>query len=196
MLKRVLIGTLMGAALGLIGFFLAQHPSTHAMGTVMFVLVPFGAGFSISVVAGNARAVTASAWISLIFVLVCLIAGGREGFLCAILAFPLLFLALLVGAFLGWVVRYEVVRRKPETTSFSAVVVVLITPALILGARMMENPQVRSEGVESAIELRAEPEQVWSMIQSLDSVKANKPWLMYVGLPIPVSCRMEGRGVG
>ncbi len=44
--------------------------------------------------------------------------------------------------------------------------------------------------------LRATPEQVWANIQSLDSLAGTKPLLMYLGLPIPQRCVLQGTAVG
>jgi len=54
----------------------------------------------------------------------------------------------------------------------------------------------RQEAVTSSIWLPAEPSQVWSALRSFDSLTAQKPALMYVGLPIPVRCTMQGDGLG
>src|SRR5271170_8055874 len=48
--KGLLLGTAAGTCVGLGGFFLANAPATHGMGEVMFMLVPFCAGFAIAMV--------------------------------------------------------------------------------------------------------------------------------------------------
>jgi len=48
--KGVLLGTAAGTCVGLGGFFLADAPATRGMGEVMFLLVPFCAGFAIAMV--------------------------------------------------------------------------------------------------------------------------------------------------
>src|SRR5580704_2530556 len=44
--KGVFAGAITGTALGLGGFWLAEIPATHAMGWVMFFVVPVSAGFA------------------------------------------------------------------------------------------------------------------------------------------------------
>lgn len=59
---------------------------------------------------------------------------------------------------------------------------------------MLEHP--RTEAIQTAIEINNSLEHVWLDILSLDSVDAVKPMLMYVGLPVPQRCTMQGRGIG
>jgi hypothetical protein len=54
----------------------------------------------------------------------------------------------------------------------------------------------RTEVVQTAVEVNDSPEAVWHNILSIDSVQGSKPILMYVGLPIPQRCTMDGHGVG
>lgn len=54
----------------------------------------------------------------------------------------------------------------------------------------------RREVVTSTVRLAADPSNVWSELQSFDSLAGEKPLLMYLGLPIPTRCVMEGSGLG
>src|ERR1700683_3772941 len=86
----VLLGTAAGTCVGLGGFFLANTPATRGMGEVMFLLVPFCAGFAIAMVTRGRNTGWAAALLSALASLAFLVAGKLEGLLCAILAFPLL----------------------------------------------------------------------------------------------------------
>jgi hypothetical protein len=86
----MVVGATTGTAVGLLAFgFLtfAQHPG---MGTTLFVLSPIAAGFSIAMVARGFTSTTAAALLSVVFSLFLLIAFGKEGGLCAILALPII----------------------------------------------------------------------------------------------------------
>lgn len=77
--------------------------------------------------------------------------------------------------------------------------VLLSMPLLILAGHRVEKSTLihpRLQNITSTITLPAEPNEVWTELQSFDSLSAKKPWLMHVGLPVPMSCVMEGRGVG
>jgi len=101
-LGGVLAGAVTGVIFGLAGFILSQNHRTNAMGPVLFLLVPFVVGFAIAMVAQDMRSVIAAAILATIGALGLLIAFGREGLLCALMAIPLLFIGLAVGVAFGF----------------------------------------------------------------------------------------------
>jgi len=196
--KGVALGTGIGICVGLGGFFLADTPKSGGMGGVMFLLVPFCAGFAIAMVTRGRNTAWAATLLSVLVSLVILVATQLEGLLCAILAFPLLLLGLGVGAILGHLFRRHVVERlRHETTGMT--IVFAMTPALILMGHHAEMPAlstVRREVESSSIFLQTAPQKVWENIQSIDSIDATKPFLMHFGLPVPLRCTLERKGVG
>jgi hypothetical protein len=199
-LNGVLVGALTGLALGLLGFFLSQGHHPSAMGPVVFFLVPFVVGFAIAMVAQDMRSVTAAAILATIASLGMLIAFGREGLLCALMSIPLLFIGLAVGVTLGFLFNKLVAKFRGGSNSTTFMSVILLTmPLLIVAGHRVEVATLvypRREIVTSTIRLAADPSRVWSELRSFDSLSAKKPLLMYVGLPIPMKCVMEGNGLG
>jgi hypothetical protein len=197
-LSGVGIGSLVGIALGLAGFFFLISRHDNGMGGVMFLLLPFCAGFAIAQVTGRRETIAAAGWFAALVSLVILVAFRREGLLCAVLAFPLLLAGLAVGGFLGYLFRKYVVQRLLHRSTGTMIVFGLI-PVLIVAGNHAEEPAlrtVRREVVVSSILLQATPEQVWAQIQSIDSINAAKPLLMHIGLPVPLRCTLERGGVG
>jgi len=198
-LKGVLVGGLTGAAVGLAGFFVAEIPATHAMGGVMFILVPFAAGFAITMVSRQLQTVSAAALLAAIGSLALLIAMRMETPVCALLAFPLLFVGITIGVVLGFV--FHALRAKlggKGGTTFSWMVL-LSMPLLILTGHRIEISKLthpRRDVVTSTIRLSADPSYVWNDLRSFDSLQGKKPLLMYIGLPIPMRCEMQGTGLG
>ena len=198
-LKGVLIGGLTGTAVGLAGFFVAEIPATHAMGVVMLVLVPFAAGFAITMVSRQLQTVSAAALLAAIGSLALLIAMRMETPVCALLAFPLLFVGIIIGVVLGF--AFHALRAKlggKGGTTFSWMVL-LSMPLLILTGHRIEISKLthpRGEVVTSTIRLSADPSYVWNELRSFDSLQGKKPLLMYIGLPIPMRCEMQGTGLG
>jgi len=90
-LKGVLLGALTGIALGLGGFVLSEIPKTHAMGGVVFLLVPFAAGVAITLVSHDLERISAAVLLATVGSLAILIAMKMETPVCALMAFPLLF---------------------------------------------------------------------------------------------------------
>jgi len=189
-----LAGVFWGAAFGLFGFLLATRPASRNLGWVLFLLVPVSAGVAIVFVMRGKRSVTAAALVSTFFALVFLVAAGKEGVLCALMAFPFIFVALLVGIALGFLLRNIIGSGKAPTST-----ALLLLPILIFGSRQVELKtagQPREAMVKTTIWLPAPPEQVWRQIQMVDSISGAKPLLMHVGLPIPQRCVLSGTAVG
>jgi hypothetical protein len=151
-LKGVLVGGLTGVAVGLGGFVIAEIPATHAMGPVIFMLVPFAAGFAIT-----------------------------------------------IGVALGFV--YHALRAKltGKAGPTFASLVLLSMPLLILTGHRIELSTLthpRQEIVTTTIRLATDPSHVWNDLRAFDSLQGKKPLLMYIGLPVPMRCEMQGTGLG
>jgi hypothetical protein len=194
--KRIISGTLSGTVLGIIGFYIASA-GIRGMGPVMFFLVPVVAGIVIGWMIRGGKAVGISAIVSLIGALFFLIAMGKEGLLCALLAFPFLAVAVLFGVLLGIGLRIAI---KPNWgQNITAGLFMVASPFLIFGGKQVERPlleETRIEAVSTTIHVADTPSNIWGEIQSIDSLKGSKPWLMYVGLPIPERCKLEKAAVG
>ena len=197
-LKAMVVGAVSGAAIGLAAFFFLTSRQYPSMGGVMFLLVPVVAGFSIVLVARKPNSTVAAALLSVLVSLVLLVAMGREGVLCAILAFPIMVAGLAIGAGIGILLRKLVGNLSANQTTTTGVLL-LTGPALIFAGERIERPNlqlVRTEVIQTTARVDDSPENVWGHVLSIDSVEASKPLLMYVGLPIPLRCVTQGHGVG
>jgi hypothetical protein len=191
-------GALSGSAIGLIAFFFLTSHQHPAMGAVLFLLVPVVAGFSVVLVARRPNSTVAAALLSVLSSLVFLIALGKEGVLCAVMAFPLIAAGLAIGTVFGLFARHLFVSRSDHRTTTTGILL-LIGPTLILGGEKIETPSLqhpRIEVIQTSVQVNDSPEKVWDRILSIDSVEASKPLLMYIGLPIPQRCSLRGHGVG
>jgi len=195
--KALAAGTGAGVAVGLGGFFLAQMPHTLGMGSVMFLLVPVAAGFAIALVTPGPGVRIAAALLAVLASLALLIAMGREGALCALLALPFLALGLVIGIALGRLLRPKLLGPRGDKTI--AGLIIVLTAPFISVAHLVERPMLnrgRTEVVTNSVRLKASPEQVWPLIASIDNVEAQKSWMMFVGLPVPRRCTVDKPGVG
>jgi hypothetical protein len=197
--RTTVIGALAGAAIGLLAFFFLTSGQHRAMGGVLFLMVPVLAGCSIAVVARRPNSVVvASALLSVLCSLVLLIALGKEGVLCAVLAFPIIVAGLAIGVAIGFLLRKLIVSRAANPTTPTGLLL-LLAPLLVVAGERVERPLLehpRIETIQTAIEVNDSLEHVWRDILTVESVHAAKPMLMYVGLPVPQRCTMQGRGVG
>lgn len=146
------------------------------MGPVMFLLVPFCAGFAIAMVTRQPNTDWAAMLLATLLSLLILVAGKFEGLLCAILALPLLAVGLWVGAGAGHLFRKYVVERLRHQIT-STVAVFVLTPMVVLGGHQLERrslEDVRRETVSNSILLTAQPEQVWNSILSINAIDVMK----------------------
>lgn len=189
-------GILIGMIVGIMGFFIGST-GLPGMGYVMFLLVPVVAGGIIGWLLPMGKAVGKSALVSLAISLLILVATGKEGVLCALMAFPLLLVCVLIGAVLGVALRKAIKPRQKENATTG--MLLLAAPLLLFAGRQVERPllnQARIEVVSDSVHVDAEPSEAWTLIQSIDAVKGSKPWLMHVGLPVPLRCTLAKAAVG
>jgi len=196
--RATAVGALAGTTIGLLAFFFLTSGHHPTMGSVLFLMVPLVAGFSVALVARQPNSVVAAALLSVLCSLVLLIALGKEGVLCAILAFPIILAGLAIGAVIGVLFRRVLDKRAAKPTMPTGLLL-LVAPLLVVAGERMERPLLecpRIETVQTTIEVNDSAEDVWRDILTIDSVQAAKPLLMYVGLPVPQRCTMRGRGLG
>jgi len=195
--KGFAAGLLTALAFALGGFFLV-YDRTGSMGWVLFLALPFATGFATALVAHTRNIVIASLLIALLISTVFLLAMGFEGFVCVLMSLPLLAFGMAFGACVGTLVRIHLLPkiRKQGT---AMLLLLLLLPLLLMGANYGERDSrrtVRAQSVSDRFVVDASPESVWNELKSMQNITATKTFLMKIGLPVPVSCKTEGEGVG
>jgi hypothetical protein len=193
-----LVGVFAGFVYGLAGFFVLKVANGPRMGEVLFLMLPLLVGATIALVTprGISSAALLSATVSLLMCLWSLVFMHAEGVLCAVLAFPLIFVPLLLGVAIGMLLRNMIAPFPSVKTNC---LVLLVGPLLLFGGQRWEAKsftEARTQSVTTTMHLAAKPEEVWRNIQSLDSLAGRKPFLMHIGLPIPQRCVLQGTSVG
>lgn len=197
MWKGVITGLLIASLFGLGGFLLLRDES-GAMGSVLFLLLPAAAGFAVGVITERTKIVSASLVIAAALCFSVLLMTGAEGWVCVLMAAPLIAAGLALGALLGFLFRKYVLDKSKARRSIKLIVLVLM-PLFLAGANWVEQPArriPRTETFTTTLRVDAEPERVWEQLKSVDSIGGSKPFLLRIGLPVPVSCSLEGEGVG
>lgn len=190
------IGAGVAFLMGFFGFLFLASRNYQAMGSALFILIPFAAGFSIAMVARKLRSTVSAILLSVSGVLLLLVFLGKEGWLCVLFALPIIVGGMAIGVGFGVLLRKVVERQSPGPTTGMLMVIV---PMLIFAGERIERPilrDVRTEVVQNSVVVNASPDRVWDSMLSFDSLQVSKPALMYVGLPIPERCTLQGRGVG
>ena len=192
----LLAGCLTAVVFGVGGFALAYSGQGY-MGATLFLLVPIATGFATALVARRRNILTASLIIGLLFCTLILLATGFEGFVCVLMSAPLLAIGLALGAVFGWLVRVHVIDKSKSSKTLT-LLMLLITPMFLMGADRTEQSMLgpRTQTVSDTLVVDASPETVWKELKSMESITASKTFLMKIGLPVPVSCKTEGEGVG
>ena len=196
--QAALAGVGAGIIYGFFAMFLLRLSASPRMGEVLFLVLPLFVGATIAIVTPRpvAAVTLLSATISLLMALLTLIWVHAEGILCAVIAFPLVFVSLVLGVGVGLLLREIIPPLRGLTTNC---LVLLAGPVLVFGGQRLEMKtftQARTESVTTTMHLSAKPEEVWANIQSLDKLAGRKPMLMYLGLPIPQRCELKGKSVG
>jgi hypothetical protein len=193
----LIVGVVTAIVFGIGGFFLVYSDQGY-MGWTLFLLVPCAAGFAIALVARDRNILYASIIIGLLFCTAILLLTGFEGFVCVLMSAPLLIIGLTVGAVLGWLVRPYLIDKAGSSRTLT-LFLLLITPMFLMGANRTEESltrNLRAETVSDSVVVDAPPEAVWNELRTMESITATKSFLMKIGLPVPVSCKTEGEGVG
>jgi hypothetical protein len=180
------------------GGFLLVYDNTGSMGSVLFLLLPIATGFATALVARRWNMVFASLIIGSLGCSSFLLYFGWEGWVCVLMSAPLIAVGLTIGAVLGFLVRTKVIdkARRPRVVNL---LLLLILPLFLMGANGLEKPSRRTPRAEtftSVLIVDASPEELWNQIKTMDRVNAHKGLLMRIGLPVPVSCKVDKEAVG
>ena len=196
-LLAIFAGAGIAAVFGIGGFFLLRD-ETAAMGWVLFLLLPFATGLATALITRGIRIVIASLALGALICTAILLLTRMEGWVCVLMSSPLIAVGITIGALIGVLVRRKLIDASPKGTIFRLLILVTI-PFFLTGANSSEETSRRTPRVETIsnqLVVDASPEAVWNQLKSVDKITSAKGLLMRIGLPVPVSCVMEGEGVG
>lgn len=122
-----------------------------------------------------------------------LVAFAFEGFICVLMAAPIMAILAMVGAVIGYAVqkREFTVHQAPATL----LVLMLSIPAL-MGAEYRSNPQPPLIAVQTSVEIDAPPEKVWQNVVSFTELPPPEDLFFKTGIAYPMRAEIQGRGVG
>lgn len=161
---------------------------------ILFILLPIVLGISIGALP-NKKYTIWGAIIATIVTLIGMYIPGLSGLLCIVMALPI----IVPLIFLGYIIVHLTKRYKEikSTESFSILLIPLL-PFLIAAPTehylKTEKEVVTSVTTEQIFDYS--PEQVYDAIKSVDTLDAEKTFLMYFDLPIPTKCILEKEEIG
>jgi hypothetical protein len=160
---------------------------------VLFGLLPIVLGLSIGALPNRKWAIV-GAIIAALFFLYGLLTVGLAGFLCIFYSIPL----VLPLIFFGSVITHLVDRYKKIKTDKFHILLLALIPFLIAAPTesLLKNDKKLFIKVKTEKVFDYTPEQVYDAIKSVDTLDAEKTFLMNFDLPVPTKCILEKEEVG
>ena len=161
---------------------------------ILFGLLPIVLGVAIGTMKVRKYALWGTV-ITTILLLIAIYIPGLSGVICIVMAIGLVVPFIFLGYVIARLVkRYELIK---ESNSLPILLLPLI-PFLIAAP----TEHFLKKDKEAIIEVRTEkvfsytPDQVFDAIKSVDTLDADKPFLLKLDLPIPTKCILEKEEVG
>jgi len=174
--------------------FLFLHFGLANYGWVLFVLLPVVLGVSLGALPSK-RLVLVGLVLCLAAFLAGLVTLGLEGIVCVLMVLPI----VLPLIFLGAVVTHLANRYHALKTVDKLPVLLLPLFIFLFGSpleKLLVADKKKVMEVQSEIILPYSPQQVYEAIKSVDTVVAERPFLMKLDLPVPQKCVLEKEEVG
>ena len=194
MKKEFILSIIISSTFLSLGFFLL-HKELIGYGLSFFVFLPFALGY----ILGGSTIKSISLWglffsVAIFFML--LFAGNLEGMVCLLMAMPLVIAAVALGAFVKYLRRRNQDAEDKENLLKSSILPFCLFLAFgFLETALTKHDQFVVE-VKSAITLPYSTFEVFDAIKSVDTLDAEKPFLMKLDLPVPLKCILEKEAVG
>lgn len=161
-------------------------------GYTFFILFPLAVGFSIGTLDKKKRQLSYILLGTLIF-FGFLLAGKLEGLICVLMALPLFILMI----YIGYRIQKRYITKHPTD---SQKLLISIAPLLLL---LLCNPVERIliphpelVTITSSLELNYHPNVVFDAVKQMDTLDAEKPFAMMLGLPAPYQCVLDADTIG
>ncbi|WP_336515537.1 polyketide cyclase [Pollutibacter soli] len=163
-------------------------------GLILFVLLPFTLGLVIGKMEKQKWAALGFLVGILIF-LGLLIASALEGLICVLMATPIVIPLVWLGTFASKILTRKRISKSQENLNASLIPLLFV----LLGAPIekflfLNHP--RNEEVRTTRIYGFPPEIVYDMLKSIDTLVAEKSFLMKIGLPVPEKCTLEKEEIG
>ena len=182
--------------------FLLLHCELIGYGLSFFVFLPFLLGY----ILGKSTVKSISLYgliISLVIFFALLLVGGLEGMVCILMAMPLIILSVAFGVLIKNLVKKSREKYKQQntldnndSTLKSSILPLCIFLIVGVAEKQLINNDKAIVEIKSEIILPYTSMEVYEAIKSVDTLDAEKPFLMKLDLPIPQKCILEEEKVG
>lgn len=194
MKKEFILSILISLTFLSLGFVLL-HYQLIGYGLSFFVFLPFVLGYILG--KSTIRKLSIYGLIfSLAIFFILLLAGGLEGMVCILMAMPL----VLIAVALGYVVKRFVDRSKKNQQSDEIIKSSILPFILFLGLGFLEKELTKNDkeiiSIKTKMVFPNTTTEVYETIKSVDTLIAEKTFLMKLDLPIPYKCILQKEEVG
>jgi hypothetical protein len=161
---------------------------------ILFVLLPLVLGISIGALPNKKWALYGGILTVVLFLLFLLI-QGLSGFICIVMTLPIIVPLIFVGSIITHLVeRYRQIKTNDKLPVLLLPLLVFLFAAPAERFLKQERKQVIAVSTEQVFNYTAE--EVYDAIKSVDTLIADKPFLMNFDLPVPVKCVLSKEEVG
>ncbi len=175
--------------------FALLHYGLFDYGLAFFFFLPFSLGY----IFGDSTLKSVSfigLIVALAFFISFLLIGELEGLVCVLMAMPFILISIALGVYVKKILnKYPRNKQKDNLMKSSILPFLLLLTFGFIESEIIDDTQFVSE-VKSEIILPYTPMQVYDAIKSVDTLDAEKPFLMKLDLPIPQKCVLEEEKVG
>ena len=156
----------------------------------VFLLVPFCTGLAIAFMSKGRMVVAITAMTSLLLSLSVLLFAGFEGIGCVVMAFPILFVSIGLGAWVGFLIGKRFIHQYGNIIVL-AVCVGLMT---LVGWTNKEMEAPESLIVQTSFDFYAPMDSVWRSVTESGTIDGGDLALRALGLPVPYECTLDNEG--
>ncbi|WP_343633276.1 hypothetical protein [Fluviicola sp.] len=163
-------------------------------GFALFVITPLFMGICPVIIYGKKKSITRAqafnvAALTLLFYCLTLVFLAIEGVICIIMALPL----GLIVVWLGSVIGYEIIKRKPNSGTPTLITLLFIIPIFSF-VEKDSRPSVTS--VTTSIDIDANPSVVWKNVVEFPQLNEPTEFIFKTGIAYPINAKIHGNGVG
>jgi hypothetical protein len=119
-----------------------------------------------------------------------------EGFWCVVTLVPLITVLVFVGAWLGWLIRDRIVNKMSRGRDLKLSLYPLLIILLSATIEHYASDKYDFGKIESSVFLPFAKEVVYDYIKSVDTLNSEKPFLLHIGLSVPLKCVLVKEEVG
>lgn len=156
----------------------------------VFLLVPFCTGLAIAFMSKGRMVVAITAMTSLLLSLSILLFAGFEGIGCVVMAFPILFVGIGLGALIGILIGKKFIHQYGNIT----VLAVCVGLMSLVGWTNKEMKDPESLIVRTSFDFYAPMDRVWRTVTESGTIDGDDTVLRALGLPIPYKCTLDDGG--